>query len=76
MATDPNNAASEEPTEAERAAAEAWIAAHPYGEQDENGIDLGLLRRNLRLTPTERLERLQAAANGMRRLKNARRISD
>ena len=32
-----------------------------YGEQDENGIDLSLLRENLKLTPTERLERLRRA---------------
>ncbi len=28
-----------------------------YGEQDENGIDLSLIRANLRLTPLERLRR-------------------
>lgn len=32
---------------------------HGYGDQDENGIDLSLLRENLKLTPTQRLERLQ-----------------
>ena len=52
-------------TEEQRAAMEAWLAAHPYGEQDENGIDLSALRRNLRLTPTERLIRLQQAANSL-----------
>ena len=26
-----------------------------YGEQDENGVDLSLIRANLKLTPTERL---------------------
>ncbi|HMO25559.1 MAG TPA: hypothetical protein PKB10_04755 [Tepidisphaeraceae bacterium] len=26
-----------------------------YGEQDENGVDLSLIRANLRLTPLERL---------------------
>ncbi len=26
-----------------------------YGEQDENGVDLSLIRANLRLTPEERL---------------------
>ena len=26
-----------------------------YGEQDENGVDLSLIRSNLRLTPEERL---------------------
>jgi len=28
-----------------------------YGEQDENGVDLSLIRENLKLTPEERLER-------------------
>ena len=31
-----------------------WLAAHPYGEQDENGVDLSLLRENLKLTPEQR----------------------
>ena len=30
---------------------------HGFGEQDENGVDLSLLRQNLRLTPTERLRK-------------------
>ena len=30
-----------------------------YGEQDENGVDISLLRQNLRLTPWERLAKLQ-----------------
>jgi hypothetical protein len=45
----------------QRARMEAWLAAHPYGDQDENGVDLASLRRNLQLTPTERLHRLQTA---------------
>ena len=32
-----------------------------YGDQDENGIDLSSLRRNLKLTPAQRLTRLQQA---------------
>jgi hypothetical protein len=28
-----------------------------YGEQDENGVDLSLIRENLKLTPEERLMR-------------------
>jgi hypothetical protein len=36
-------------------------ATHGYGEQDENGIDISLLRENLKLTPTQRLERLAGA---------------
>jgi hypothetical protein len=34
---------------------------HGYGDQDENGIDLSLLRENLKLTPSERLRRAQSA---------------
>lgn len=30
-----------------------------YGEQDDAGVDIGLLRSNLKLTPTERVERLR-----------------
>ncbi len=55
-------------TPEQRAAMEAWFAAHPYGEQDENGIDLSLLRASLRRTPTERLHRLECAANSLREL--------
>jgi hypothetical protein len=32
-----------------------------FPEQDENGIDLSLIRENLRLTPTERMEKHQRA---------------
>ena len=32
-----------------------------YGEQDENGVDLSLLRENLKLTPTERWRKHQRA---------------
>ena len=28
-----------------------------YGEQDENGIDLSLIRENLKLTPEERIRK-------------------
>jgi len=28
-----------------------------YGEQDENGVDLSLIRENLKLSPEQRLER-------------------
>jgi hypothetical protein len=28
-----------------------------YGEQDENGIDLSLIRENLKLSPLERIRR-------------------
>lgn len=57
-------------TDEHRAQIEAWLKAHPYGDQDEYGIDLGSLRRNLALTPTERLIRLQATAHAIQKLKN------
>ena len=56
-------------TDEERAAMMAWIAAHPYGDQDENGVDKSAIRYNLRLTPTERLNRLQAATNSLAKIK-------
>lgn len=31
---------------------------HIWGDQDENGVDLTRLRENLKLTPAERLRRL------------------
>ena len=34
---------------------------HGYGDQDENGVDLSLLRYNLKLTPTERIIKNQQA---------------
>jgi hypothetical protein len=51
---------------------------HGYGEQDENGIDISLIRSNLRLTPTERLEkhrRAMMAALEVRRAGRALRSS-
>ncbi len=36
---------------------ESSAGPHYYGEQDENGIDLSLIRENLRLTPLERVRK-------------------
>jgi hypothetical protein len=36
----------------------------PYGEQDENGTDLSLIRYMLQLTPAERLIRIDEARRG------------
>ncbi|MHB2016901.1 MAG: hypothetical protein ACYCW6_08165 [Candidatus Xenobia bacterium] len=44
-----------------------------YGDQSASGVDLSLLRANLRLTPLERLRKLQANARFLERLKNAAR---
>lgn len=60
-------------SEEERARAMEWLAAHPYGEQDENGIDISLLRENLRLTPTERWDRLRREMRYFRNVRIARR---
>ncbi len=39
-----------------------------YGEQDENGIDLSLIRENLKLTPLERIRKADAARRQTLRL--------
>lgn len=55
--------------------AEQWqafqAATQGFGEQDENGVDLSLLRENLKLTPTERLLRLQAELKALHRIERA-----
>src|SRR5262249_22235004 len=52
---------------------EQWEAfqrhTHGFGDQDENGIDLSLLRANLRLTPTERLEKMRRSIIDLRRVR-------
>lgn len=58
-------------TDEQRRQVEEWLRAHPYGDQDENGIDIGAIRRNLSLTPGQRLLRLQQAVNSMQRVKDA-----
>jgi hypothetical protein len=46
----------------------------PYGEQDENGTDLSLIRELLRLPPAERLRRGDDATTDALRLRtHARR---
>ena len=40
-----------------------------YGEQDENGVDLSLIRRNLRLSPTERVRRAERESKGLLHLR-------
>jgi len=48
----------------------SWFSTNPlwYGEQDENGVDLSLIRENLKLTPTERLRRGDQARRSALRL--------
>jgi hypothetical protein len=52
-----------------------WFKAHTsgYDDQDVNGVDLSLLRRNLKLTPTERLQRHQGALRMVSEIERARR---
>lgn len=47
-------------------------ATRGYGEQDVNGVDIAMLRENLKLTPTQRLQRLEAARAFFRGLNNGR----
>ena len=47
----------------------------PYGEQDENGTDLSLIRMLLSMSPQERLRHMDAATTDMQYLgKHARRV--
>jgi hypothetical protein len=39
-----------------------------YGEQDDNGVDLSLIRTNLRLSPVQRLRRGDKARRDALRL--------
>ena len=49
----------------------------PYGEQDENGTDLSLIRMLLAMSPQERLRQMDAATTDMLYLrKHARRIEN
>ena len=47
-------------------------ATSGYGEQSASGIDISLLRENLKLTPTQRLAKLQIAHNFFVEADNAR----
>ncbi len=45
----------------------------PYGEQGESGFDVSLLRENLKLTPTERIQELQKSLIRFEEVKRAGR---
>ena len=62
-----------EATDATEAQAQtlAWLKAHPYGDQDENGVDLSLLRENLKLTPEQRWLKHQRALRTILEVKRA-----
>ncbi|HVX83470.1 MAG TPA: hypothetical protein VH253_01510 [Phycisphaerae bacterium] len=48
---------------------EKYCGPHHYGEQDENGVDLSLIRHNLRLSTEERLARASRARRDALRLR-------
>lgn len=48
---------------------------HGFGEQDENGVDLSLLRENLKLTPTERIEKMRKALELVLEIERARTVT-
>ena len=57
----------------EKAAAEdmRWLrycGPNWYGEQDENGVDLSLIRENLKLSPKERIRKADLARRQAQKL--------
>ncbi len=46
-----------------------WTEGH--GDQDENGVDLTLLRANLELSPTERVEKMRRSIAIVREVRRA-----
>jgi hypothetical protein len=46
-------------------------ATRGFGEQDDNGVDVSLIRANLLLTPTERLEQHRRALRLMLEVQHA-----
>jgi len=49
----------------------AWLNARGNGDPDENGISLDQLWENRKLTPTERLLKLENAVESLRELRRA-----
>lgn len=42
-----------------------------YGDQSESGVDLSLLRENLRLSPTQRIEKMRRSLANYIEVRNA-----
>jgi len=61
----------DDPREADRKPFEEWQKRFPYGEQDDWGNDIPMLRANLRLTRLERLVKAETDAKSLFRLTNA-----
>ena len=47
-----------------------------YGEYDENGVDLSLVRYSLSLTPTQRLKAVENFMNAMASVRRAPPLKD
>jgi hypothetical protein len=54
---------------------QAYLTAHQFGDPDENGIDLSLLHANLKLTPTERIEKMRRFLALQREVRRAGEIA-
>ena len=52
-----------------------YSGKHYYGEQDENGVDLSLIRENLKLSVEERLARASRARRSALRLREIGRLA-
>lgn len=65
---------SEPEMNAEMIAYIKWQEDNPdvWFDQDENGVDLAHLRENLKLTPIERLHKLDAGRQSLKWLQSAR----
>ena len=46
-----------------------------FGEQSESGVDISLLRVNLKLSPTERIEKMRRSLANYLEVRHARNIA-
>jgi hypothetical protein len=55
----------------------AWFQEYTrgYGDQDENGVDLSLLRENLNLSPTERVQKMLQGLRLKQEMEHAGRVA-
>jgi len=67
---------SEQPTTLDDICWDPQPRMTPYGLQDDNGVDVDLIRFMLRMSPQERLRFGEAESHALERLrKNAKRIA-
>lgn len=72
--TEPQKQTEPETLSAEALAIIKWQEENPdmWGEQDENGVDLARLRENLKISPAERLKKMDEGRRLLRWIQNAR----